>query len=113
MTTTPNDHDGGAPQDAALSAALNTWQAPQLAPSLKARIAQQLVRQNTPKVAAPLWPWTPFRLAGATLAAAAIGCVLGFAVPAATVAGPAYADPAADIAYDPAMDSVDLAALLW
>lgn len=115
--------------DAELDAALKAWAVPPLSSPFKVRVTRALVQQTQrPADSHPgLWPWllplslpwSPLRLAGASLAAAALGGVLSFTVPIANVAADDIGSFAAAYTYpyDPAAalsdDAVDLVAELW
>lgn len=105
--------------DAALNAALKAWAVPPLSAAVKFRVTQALAQQTARPANSPplLWPWSPLRLAGASLAAAALGCVLSFTVPMADGAADDIASFAAAYTFDPAAaaseDSDDLIAELW
>lgn len=83
-------------QDNHLNTVMESWQVPPPSPNLAARIAAQIIAaQIQPRAA--LFPWSPVKLAAATLGAMAVGIVLGLAVPSS----------------DAAADTTDVIEMLW
>ncbi len=119
--TSSGAHDGDAALDAVLNTRLDAWRATALSRTIKARVTRELVRQTARRAplgaGAGVWPWPPLRLAGASLAAAALGCALSFAVPLTAASADDIAVSLAvagidDLTADNA-NSVDMLALLW